>query len=343
MLTPNQQNLKKELEWLEEVIQVQRDFQNNLSSKIINVPSIQFGVIANKDKQSIYPEQGLTLAENKDGQTAWYITLCEQPDTVSFVLEQGHLCAIKEGTLLGKLLEAQKDWVLVDMPCRVIKPNNKVAVYQSQVKGWLPRCFTDIPEGFNPEMNLESLKNLVSQLPQNQAKNIQDYIDTVERNLYWKNFYEVRDITQLPSPQLLPNDSSYAQFVYKNKLSFYDRLLLIMSLTAHIEPDFFESKLGKYYDDLSTNHGLIKGGHYDGVFPSGTTFLFLSGVHNLSTRLAHLRWMKQESVLFTNEVVALSAVAPYEPMWAGGLVIAMDYFMFLVEVDSSEEVFLQLS
>ena len=329
----NQQNIQKELHWLKEVIQVRIDFQYHHTSKMVAIPSLHFRVMIDRKQAEVLPEKSLFVVQKNEANRAWYVALYETPELANFKRHNDCLCALKEGTPLLKLLEVQEEWVLVEVTCELVHPDSHQIDRQKSVKAWLPRCFTNIPLGYHPTMPLLALKNLSGKLTEVEYATLQHYLEVRDQNAYWQKFYRARNITQLSPPQLSNDHSPYAQFINQNKLNFYDRLLLIMSLTAQLEPDFFqESLLAKYNDALSTI-GLLSGVHYQGLFPSGVTFLFLSNVHNLQTRIERLKWMKQKSTLLANKVVTLSSVAPFEPMWAGGLVIDQDYFISLTDID----------
>lgn len=342
-LSPNQQNLEKELDWLKQIIQIRFDFQNNQTSQITSLPSLKFHIKAQVDQQASFPEQALVWAKKNGEQDAWYVTLYDSPDSTQFNRSRGYLCAVKDNIPIDRLLEIRGDWVLIDTVCGAIKPDTNLVAYQDVTKAWVPRCFTNIPDGYSIDMEFADLAQFLEKLPENQATALHEYVQTVNKHLFWQQFYQQQNISLFTPPPLAPNESVYARFVLENKLDFYDRLLLIMSLAPQIAPDFFQKYLVTNYGYASPDSGLIRGSHYEGVFPSGNTFLFLSHVHDIHSRFARLRWMKQDSVLLQHKIVFLSSVAPYEPMWAGGLVIDADYFMLLTEIeDAIEEDFLLL-
>ncbi len=329
----NQQNIQQELHWLKEVIQIRIDFQYNQTSKVVAVPSLHFQVMIDRRQADVFPDKSLLVVETTGTNRNQYVTLYETPELTHFKWQDGHLCALKEGKRLTKLLEVQEEWVLVEVIGELINCDSYQVVQQKPVKAWLPRCFTNIPLGYHLTMSVQTLKSLSGKLTETEYATLQHYLEVRDQNTHWQKFYRARDITQLSPPKLSNDHSPYAQFINQNKLNFYDRLLLIMSLAAQLEPDFFqESLLAKYNNVLSTI-GLLSGVHYQGLSPSGTTFLFLSNVHNLPTRIERLRWMKQQSILLENKVVTLSSVASFEPMWAGGLVIDQDYFIGLTDID----------
>jgi hypothetical protein len=130
-------------------------------------------------------------------------------------------------------------------------------------------------------------------------------------------------IRVIQPPGLEQKDSIYADFVMGNKLSFENRLLLILSLAPHIAPQLLDKKLPQKTDrsgrPLSEIGGVV-GDTYRGFIPTGLTYLFLMAGYDIPARLELIEELYTKNGLIKTQIIHFSKTEPGEPLFNGTLV-----------------------
>lgn len=148
-----------------------------------------------------------------------------------------------------------------------------------------------------------------------------------------------KDIEEINPPDLQKEGSTYAQFIYQNELSFENRLLLILSLAIHINPDFldrhvasksdeFEDKLPVYSKSLN-GLGGITSENFRGFIPTGLTWLFLLAGYKLQKRMEILTIINENHIFIKEKIITFAPTQPHEPVLSGAISINPEWLRLL--------------
>ncbi len=106
-----------------------------------------------------------------------------------------------------------------------------------------------------------------------------------------------------------------------------ERLLLILALVPHLEPDFFESLV---LENLPGGgdfpiFGGVKNGSHRGLLPTGETAQFVLGGSDLAARLAVCRLFEEEHAFGRQGILWLEPVKEGEPTLSGRILVAREW------------------
>jgi hypothetical protein len=129
----------------------------------------------------------------------------------------------------------------------------------------------------------------------------------------------------LPAEELF--DSPYADFVIEHQLGLADRLLLLLALAPHVQPEVLEpffiqsGALGRPY----TSFGGVSGGSFRGFQPTGHTAVFLLTDLGFDQAFAVQHLLAPNHVFARERVLHLGDAAHGEPPLSGKLLISATY------------------
>lgn len=116
-------------------------------------------------------------------------------------------------------------------------------------------------------------------------------------------------VSHIEPPNLEKSSSFYAEFVNLHKMTFAERLCLILALTPYIRPrllDVFFTK-NKTFDRKFTEFGGIKQGSEGDFIPTGETLAFLLGGQSLDTRFEVLSLLDRDHFFNKKHILDLQA------------------------------------
>ncbi|MFN8356917.1 MAG: ATP-binding protein [Spirosomataceae bacterium] len=151
-------------------------------------------------------------------------------------------------------------------------------------------------------------------------------VQTLERELDWltevinvrlKRYFNqptpYLEVSELPLPALEQNDP-YAHLVSSLRLTFADRLVLILALAPYLRPhllDVFYLK-NRDTDQRFTEFGCVKANQFGGLLPTLETLLFLLAGNDLENRLYYLSYFLHQYILFKQQWLRCKPI-PNEP------------------------------
>lgn len=124
----------------------------------------------------------------------------------------------------------------------------------------------------------------------------------------------------------LPSESPFSDLVEGPDI--HELLLLCLGLLPHARPGFlghiFSGKFpalgGLTGEGQLSKVGLISGVQFDGLLPSGHTFLYLCAGENLAERLAVQQWLcDPENRILADKHLIIAPQKPLEPVLSGVL------------------------
>lgn len=143
-------------------------------------------------------------------------------------------------------------------------------------------------------------------------------IDT-RMNLYWQNQSEFKDVADIPSPDLSASDAVYARFVNHYQLTFEERIILLLALAPHLQPQLLDVFFIKNstYDKNFTEFGGIRGKQFSGFLPTGETAAFVLAANDLEKRIKIVELLNEDSTLHKFNLVKLVNEHSDEPRLSG--------------------------
>ncbi len=141
---------------------------------------------------------------------------------------------------------------------------------------------------------------------------------------------EYASIYELEPPGLDNDQSVFAEFIRFYKLSFSERIVLMLALLPHIYPQLLDVF---YSRNVGTERGFaefggIKGTVHIGFLPTGETALFLLAGNDLGKRFKMQQLFEVEHLFRRHNIVYLAAAPANEPFFCGQLLINDEYVDF---------------
>jgi hypothetical protein len=132
----------------------------------------------------------------------------------------------------------------------------------------------------------------------------------------------------MPEPELYPDESPFFNFINTFQLTEEEYLAFIVALVPHIQPNFFENKIGAHLPKGGDfpEFGGIKGTTYRSMMPTGETVLFLLKGVDTSARLELMQNLfSPDNILMKNRVLTLEEPKDGEPEMSGRLSLSKDF------------------
>ncbi len=125
----------------------------------------------------------------------------------------------------------------------------------------------------------------------------------------------------IKTPEIRDNDSHYARFVRKYDLVTDERLILMLALAPHLQPQVLDCLLsiGKTHGIGGAMIGGVNGVMHRGFLPTIETALFLLAGENLDYRLLVEELFYPKHCLLADNIIELSSPPATEPYHASAL------------------------
>lgn len=136
-------------------------------------------------------------------------------------------------------------------------------------------------------------------------------------------------VEDIAAPEI-STDSPYGRLVKETKLTFEERLILILTLLPHFCPQALDSfflnnkVLGRPYTEFGGWHGKS----HSGFLPTCETALFLLAGDSLERRISSMKLF--EGALFVNRILQLEYGEPGEPKNSAALRVSSEYLEFFL-------------
>lgn len=149
----------------------------------------------------------------------------------------------------------------------------------------------------------------------------------VSIKLYFCQECQYNHIYEITPPLLENNNSYYSQFILKHKLTFDERIILILALIPHIRPfllDIFFTK-NTNFDCCYTEFGGWKGEMHKGFLPTGETAVFILAGTDLAKRFEIQNIFSNDHFFSVEQILELKYTNRNEPVLSGLLSISDEY------------------
>lgn len=148
--------------------------------------------------------------------------------------------------------------------------------------------------------------------------------------LYFGEECSYNHIYEIAVPEDEGQTSVFKEFIRFYNLSFNERLILMMALLPHINPQLLDIffKRNKATERGYTAFGGLKGTAHSGFLPTGETALFLLSGNDLGKRFKLQQFFDADHLFRTHNILWLSSPPAHEPIYSGQLLINDEYVDF---------------
>lgn len=149
-------------------------------------------------------------------------------------------------------------------------------------------------------------------------------------NLYWGKTADYKTIYDIEPPDLSNDSSYYAQVVAHYSMGFDERIILILSLVPHVQPQLLDVFFVKNadYDRGFTELGGVKGKNHSGFIPTGETAAFILAASSLEKRFHVTEIFGEDHFFNKHKILKLINAASDEPFLSGILNICTEYLNY---------------
>jgi AAA+ superfamily predicted ATPase len=153
---------------------------------------------------------------------------------------------------------------------------------------------------------------------------------TTRMSLYWGKTGVPDSIYAIEPPDLNIDTSYYAQVVKHYGMNFDERIILLLSLAPHIQPQLLDIFFVKNteFDRGFTEIGGIKGKNHSGFIPTGETVAFVLSSDNLENRYRVMELFKEDHFFQKHKILRLVGAGNGEPFLSGVLSIYPEYLNY---------------
>jgi len=145
--------------------------------------------------------------------------------------------------------------------------------------------------------------------------------------LYWNQESPYQSVHEILPPDISSNLSPYAKIIIDQSMDFDERLIFILSLAQHVQPqllDIFFTKNSDYNREF-TEFGGVKGKIHNGFIPTGETAVFILSGNSLEHRFRVLEILDSDHFFFKKAILTLEHTEPNEPFFTGILNLSIEY------------------
>jgi hypothetical protein len=117
--------------------------------------------------------------------------------------------------------------------------------------------------------------------------------------------------------------SPYLQFIEDHQLSFEEQIVLLIALTPHVQPDFFDRVIAEVIPQGGEllQIGGVRGRQFRGFLPTGETALFILAGEDLKHRFAVQQLFSEDHLFAKKQVLRVEPAHDGEPAMSGKLVM----------------------
>ena len=153
-------------------------------------------------------------------------------------------------------------------------------------------------------------------------------IETIKARL--SNFFKQNNNGPFVYPDLQlqeENNAAFTHFLATHQLNLEEYVILLLSLTPHIQPNFLDAVIQQYLPNGGDfpEIGGVKGNIHRGTIPTGETALFIIAGNDLNKRLDAFRYFSPDHFFAKENILFLEPVKNGEPKMSGRLILQDEY------------------
>ena len=142
-----------------------------------------------------------------------------------------------------------------------------------------------------------------------------------------KNGESVNDIYAVKPPELEFDQSEYSGIVRQFNMGFDERLVLVLALLPHLQPQALDTLL-IHNQNLArgfSEFGGWSGKHHSGFLPTCETAVFILAGNDLSRRIRIMPLFQPDHYLSAQGIIKVTHTSPGEPFLSASLTLSADY------------------
>lgn len=160
--------------------------------------------------------------------------------------------------------------------------------------------------------------------------NLLDYLSQIIESrlaLYFDEENALSDLEEMPVPEKGKNSSLLANFFYDNALPFEEKIIVLMALTPHLQPNFYDKIIQQKLPQAGDfpQLGGVRGKQFRGFLPTGETAIFILGGDDLEKRFQVQKLLHEDHFFAKNQILWLEDPPTGEPRMSGKLVMSPEY------------------
>jgi len=119
------------------------------------------------------------------------------------------------------------------------------------------------------------------------------------------------------------SDDWFTKTVANHSANALEFVALLLALTPHLQPDFFDSILKEHFPDGNQfpAFGGVRGKNHRGILPTGETAQFVIAGNDLAKRIAVQSLFSPEHWFAIDNILRLETMPPGEPVMSGRLML----------------------
>lgn len=143
------------------------------------------------------------------------------------------------------------------------------------------------------------------------------------------------NVQDIVAPDLSANESVYANIVRHYKMNIAERLIFILSIAPHIQPQILDPFFLKNSntDRGFTEIGGLKGKNFSGFIPTGETAVFILAGDDLNLRFTVAQIFDKDHYFNRMNILTLSSLENDEPVLSGAIQITDYYINYVTKGD----------
>ena len=146
-------------------------------------------------------------------------------------------------------------------------------------------------------------------------------------DLYFERETDISEIYAINAPDLSSDRSEYAQIVRESGMSFDERLIVILALLPHVQPQALDLFLMSNQDLARgfTEFGGWRGKYHSGFLPTCETAVFILAGDNLAKRFEVLQLLQTDDNLSKHGIIKVAQAVNGEPFLSAALTSTAEY------------------
>ncbi|MCP5243672.1 MAG: ATP-binding protein [Burkholderiales bacterium] len=146
-------------------------------------------------------------------------------------------------------------------------------------------------------------------------------------DLYFERETDISEIYAINAPDLSSDRSEYAQIVRESSMDFDERLIVILALLPHVQPQALDLFLMSNQDLARgfTEFGGWRGKYHSGFLPTCETAVFILAGDNLAKRFEVLQLLQTDDNLSKHGIIKVAQAVNGEPFLSAALTITAEY------------------
>lgn len=143
---------------------------------------------------------------------------------------------------------------------------------------------------------------------------------------YFEQDQDSDDIREILPPDLEADDSEYARLVKQHRMTFDERMVLVLAMIPHVRPQLLDllfirnKNLDRGYAEFGGWHGKYHGG----FLPTGETAAFILAGRDLARRFEVIRLFESDHFFAGAGILKIVRQTEDEPYLSGALILSAD-------------------